>query len=129
MMLTETPVRKHNETGHRLGKAVLDAASKPAHADRRGDYAGDAVADGNFTVDHRPHDRTRWISLPGCRPRLRNTGLVPMKSGRDSFSRVLAGSQQSITAGLAVVVIAGHRSLLGCLSGVLGGRGDAIISG
>ncbi|MBR7492819.1 D,D-dipeptide ABC transporter permease, partial [Klebsiella pneumoniae] len=27
--------------------------------------------------------------------------------GRDLFSRVLAGSQQSITAGLAVVVIAG----------------------
>ena len=27
-----------------------------------------------------PMIRTRWISLPGCRPRLRNTGLVPMKS-------------------------------------------------
>ena len=48
--------------------------------------------------------------------------------GRDLFSRVLVGSQQSITAGLAVVVIAGGiGSLLGCLSGVLGGRGDAII--
>ena len=48
--------------------------------------------------------------------------------GRDLFSRVLAGSQQSISAGLAVVVIAGGiGSLLGCLSGVLGGRGDAII--
>lgn len=48
--------------------------------------------------------------------------------GRDLFSRVLAGSQQSIAAGLAVVVIAGGiGSLLGCLSGVLGGRGDAII--
>ena len=48
--------------------------------------------------------------------------------GRDLFSRVLAGSQQSITAGLAVVVIAGGiGSLVGCLSGVLGGRGDAII--
>ncbi len=48
--------------------------------------------------------------------------------GRDLFSRVLVGSQQSITAGLAVVVIAGSiGSLLGCLSGVLGGRGDAII--
>ncbi len=41
--------------------------------------------------------------------------------GRDLFSRVLAGSQQSITAGLAVVVIAGGiGSLLGCLSGVAG---------
>ena len=48
--------------------------------------------------------------------------------GRDLFSRVLVGSQQSITAGLAVVVIAGSiGSLLGCLSGVLGGRGDAVI--
>ena len=35
--------------------------------------------------------------------------------GRDLFSRVLVGSQQSITAGLAVVVIAGSiGSLLGC---------------
>ena len=48
--------------------------------------------------------------------------------GRDLFSRVLTGSQQSITAGLAVVAIAGGiGSLLGCFSGVLGGRGDAII--
>lgn len=48
--------------------------------------------------------------------------------GRDLFSRVLVGSQQSIAAGLAVVVIAGGiGSLLGCLSGILGGRGDAII--
>lgn len=48
--------------------------------------------------------------------------------GRDLFSRVLTGSQQSITAGLAVVVIAGGiGSLLGCLSGVTGGRGDAVI--
>lgn len=40
--------------------------------------------------------------------------------GRDLFSRVLVGSQQSITAGLAVVVIAGGiGSLLGCLSGVM----------
>ncbi len=48
--------------------------------------------------------------------------------GRDSFSRVLVGSQQSILAGLVVVAIAGMiGSLLGCLSGVLGGRADAII--
>lgn len=48
--------------------------------------------------------------------------------GRDLFSRVLVGSQQSVTAGLVVVVIAGGLgSLLGCLSGVLGGRGDAAI--
>jgi peptide/nickel transport system permease protein len=48
--------------------------------------------------------------------------------GRDLFSRVLIGSQQSIAAGLAVVLIAGiSGSLLGCLSGVLGGRSDALI--
>ena len=48
--------------------------------------------------------------------------------GRDLFSRVLVGSQQSILAGLVVVAIAGMiGSLLGCLSGVLGGRADAII--
>lgn len=48
--------------------------------------------------------------------------------GRDLFSRVLVGSQQSMVAGLMVVVIAGGiGSLLGCFSGVLGGRGDALI--
>lgn len=48
--------------------------------------------------------------------------------GRDLFSRVLIGSRQSIAAGLAVVLIAGiSGSLLGCLSGVLGGRSDALI--
>lgn len=48
--------------------------------------------------------------------------------GRDLFSRVIAGAQQSVAAGLAVVLIAGiSGSLLGCLSGVLGGRGDALI--
>ncbi|NRH25762.1 D,D-dipeptide ABC transporter permease [Pantoea stewartii] len=48
--------------------------------------------------------------------------------GRDLFSRVLVGSQQSVAAGLAVVLLAGiSGSLLGCLSGVLGGRSDALI--
>lgn len=48
--------------------------------------------------------------------------------GRDLFSRVLIGSQQSVAAGLAVVFVAGiSGSLLGCLSGVLGSRGDALI--
>lgn len=48
--------------------------------------------------------------------------------GRDLFSRVLIGSQQSIAAGLAVVVVSGGiGSLLGCFSGVLGGWADALI--
>ncbi|MFT4274397.1 MAG: D,D-dipeptide ABC transporter permease [Pantoea sp.] len=48
--------------------------------------------------------------------------------GRDLLSRVLVGSQQSMVAGLMVVVIAGGiGSLLGCFSGVIGGRGDALI--
>ncbi|EFE94798.1 TPA: D,D-dipeptide ABC transporter permease [Serratia odorifera] len=48
--------------------------------------------------------------------------------GRDLFSRVLVGSQQSVAAGLAVVVLAGSiGSLLGCFSGVIGGRVDALI--
>jgi len=48
--------------------------------------------------------------------------------GRDLFSRVLIGSQQSVAAGLAVVIIAGSiGSLLGCFSGVVGGLVDALI--
>ncbi|KFD22503.1 permease component of an ABC superfamily dipeptide transporter [Tatumella ptyseos ATCC 33301] len=48
--------------------------------------------------------------------------------GRDLFSRVIIGAQQSVAAGLAVVFISGVcGSLLGCLSGVLGGRSDAVI--
>ncbi|MDU4941193.1 MAG: D,D-dipeptide ABC transporter permease [Mixta calida] len=48
--------------------------------------------------------------------------------GRDLFSRVLIGSQQSMAAGLAVVIVAGGiGSLLGCFSGVLGGWADAVI--
>jgi len=48
--------------------------------------------------------------------------------GRDLFSRVIIGTRQSVAAGLAVVLVAGiSGSLLGCLSGVLGGRSDAFI--
>ncbi|ATA25837.1 D-ala-D-ala transporter subunit [Brenneria goodwinii] len=48
--------------------------------------------------------------------------------GRDLFSRVLVGSQQSVAAGLAVVLFSGIiGSLLGCFSGVLGGWADALI--
>ncbi|WP_084637704.1 D,D-dipeptide ABC transporter permease [Paludibacterium yongneupense] len=48
--------------------------------------------------------------------------------GRDLLSRVLYGSRQSVTAGLAVVLLAGViGSLTGCFSGVVGGRVDSII--
>ena len=48
--------------------------------------------------------------------------------GRDLFSRVIAGTRQSVAAGLAVVVIAGTLgSLLGCFSGMVGGLADALI--
>jgi peptide/nickel transport system permease protein len=47
--------------------------------------------------------------------------------GRDLFSRVLAGSQQSITAGLAVVAMRAASARCWAVSGVLGGRSDAII--
>ncbi|WP_370541638.1 MULTISPECIES: D,D-dipeptide ABC transporter permease [unclassified Brenneria] len=48
--------------------------------------------------------------------------------GRDLFSRVLVGSQQSVAAGLAVVLFSGIiGSLLGCFSGVVGGWADALI--
>ncbi|MFP1732640.1 D,D-dipeptide ABC transporter permease [Lonsdalea quercina] len=48
--------------------------------------------------------------------------------GRDLFSRVMIGSQQSVAAGLAVVLFSGIiGSLLGCFSGVLGGWADALI--
>lgn len=48
--------------------------------------------------------------------------------GRDLFSRVLVGSQQSVAAGLAVVLFSGViGSLLGCFSGILGGWADALI--
>ncbi|MCL2891947.1 D,D-dipeptide ABC transporter permease [Brenneria tiliae] len=48
--------------------------------------------------------------------------------GRDLFSRVLIGSQQSVAAGLAVVLFSGIiGSLLGCFSGVVGGWVDALI--
>ena len=63
-----------------------------------------------------------------CRRRRSITGFGTDEVGRDLFSRVLIGSQQSVAAGLAVVLIAGiSGSLLGCLSGVLGGRSDALI--
>jgi len=48
--------------------------------------------------------------------------------GRDLFSRVLIGSQQSVAAGLGVVMCSSIiGSLLGCLSGVLGSVADALI--
>jgi peptide/nickel transport system permease protein len=48
--------------------------------------------------------------------------------GRDLFSRVLTGSQQSVGSALAVVLLAGSTgTLLGCCSGSMGGIIDTLI--
>jgi peptide/nickel transport system permease protein len=53
-----------------------------------------------------PHDPNA-LDLTARLGARRATLVWYRRGGRDLFSRVLAGSQQSITAGLAVVVIAG----------------------
>lgn len=98
-----------------------------AHRDRRSHHCINATDDdfSPWLATHDPNaiDLTARL-LPPSAAHWFGTDEV----GRDLFSRVLVGSQQSILAGLVVVAIAGMMgSLLGCLSGVLGGRADAII--
>lgn len=48
--------------------------------------------------------------------------------GRDILSRVIYGSRQSVSAGLSVVLLAGITgSILGCFSGMMGGKTDMIL--
>ena len=48
--------------------------------------------------------------------------------GRDLFSRILYGSQQSVSVGLFVVAVAGViGTLLGCISGIMGGKVDTVL--
>lgn len=105
----------------------MDAERQPAHRDRRSHHCINAIDDdfSPWLATHDPNaiDLTARL-LPPSAAHWFGTDEV----GRDLFSRVLVGSQQSILAGLVVVAIAGMMgSLLGCLSGVLGGRADAII--
>ncbi len=105
----------------------MDAERQSAHRDRRSHHCINAIDDdfSPWLATHDPNaiDLTARL-LPPSAAHWFGTDEV----GRDLFSRVLVGSQQSILAGLVVVAIAGMiGSLLGCLSGVLGGRADAII--
>ena len=100
---------------------------EPANADWRSDHADHAVFNDLLAVADAA--RSNAINLAA---RLQAPSFDHWfgtdEVGRDLFSRVLIGSQQSVAAGLAVVLIAGiSGSLLGCLSGVLGGRSDALI--
>lgn len=128
MLSQETPAT--SPSAHRRrdwAKLVLDDEKQPADADWRSDHRANAVDDGAVTVDNALRsqcDRPHRTSAPPSATHWFGTDEV----GRDLFSRVLVGSQQSIVAGLVVVGIAGGiGSLLGCLSGVMGGRADAII--
>ncbi|WP_018152915.1 D,D-dipeptide ABC transporter permease [Leeia oryzae] len=48
--------------------------------------------------------------------------------GRDIYSRIIFGSRQSISVGLFVVAVSGViGALIGCFSGVVGGRTDRVI--
>ncbi len=78
-----------------------------------------------WLVPHDPNaiDLTARLQAPSA-PHWFGTDEV----GRDLFSRVLFGSQQSVAAGLSVVILAGSvGALLGCLSGMMGGRVDALL--
>lgn len=105
----------------------MDAERQSAYRDRRSHHCINATDDdfSPWLATYNPNaiDLTARL-LPPSAAHWFGTDEV----GRDLFSRVLVGSQQSILAGLVVVAIAGMMgSLLGCLSGVLGGRADAII--
>jgi peptide/nickel transport system permease protein len=75
-----------------------------------------------------PHDPNRvdlaMRLLPPSRAHLFGTDEV----GRDLFSRILYGSRQSVSVALFVVPVSGVLgSVLGCISGAVGGRTDTLM--
>ncbi len=122
-----TPRRFENPPQHRVEAPSVAGTQKPADADRWRHYVDHAVSDDLLAVAGTARSQ-RYRSTARLQAPSLSHWFGTDEVGRDLFSRVLIGSQQSIAAGLAVVLIAGiSGSLLGCLSGVLGGRSDALI--